>query len=76
MVDQRSALIHEAVNRRLDDEEILGFADWTDTKSLMGIAAELRDRGHQNTISYSRKDRKSTRLNSSHSQQSRMPSSA
>jgi len=55
MVDQRSALIHEAVNRRLDDEEILGFADWTDTKSLMGIAAELRDRGHQNTISYSRK---------------------
>ena len=51
MVDQRSALIHQAVNRRLDDEEILGFADWTDTKSLMGIAAELRDRGHQNTIS-------------------------
>ncbi|HCC46215.1 MAG TPA: 7,8-didemethyl-8-hydroxy-5-deazariboflavin synthase subunit CofG, partial [Gammaproteobacteria bacterium] len=47
--------MQEALRRGLDDNEILSFADYSDTKNLMHLAAKIRDQGHQNTISYSRK---------------------
>ena len=55
MGDVRSELMQEALRRGLDDNEILSFADYSDTKKLMHLAAKIRDQGHQNTISYSRK---------------------
>ena len=55
MVNQISELLLEATLRSLDDDEVLSFAEYADTSSLMQVAAALRDQGHQNTISYSRK---------------------
>ena len=55
MIDQIRKLLLEAVNRRLDDDEVLSFAGYADTKSLMQVATELRDQGHLNAVSYSRK---------------------
>ena len=55
MVDQISELLNAAGNRELDDDEIISFSDYTLTSRLMQVAAALRDRGHQNTVSYSRK---------------------
>ncbi len=55
MVDQISELLNAAGSRELDDDEILSFSGYNDTSRLMQVAAVLRDRGHQNTISYSRK---------------------
>ncbi|MEJ5221793.1 MAG: 7,8-didemethyl-8-hydroxy-5-deazariboflavin synthase CofG, partial [Tepidiforma sp.] len=37
------------------DEEALALADETDLEPLLAAASELRDRGHRNLISYSRK---------------------
>ena len=55
------------------------FADQTDASEAASILAAASEQG-VNFIDtadvYSKGDRKSTRLNSSHSQQSRMPSSA
>lgn len=48
-------LLQDAAHRRLEDAEILEFAEFTDTAMLMEVAALLRDNGHQNTVSYSRK---------------------
>ena len=48
-------MLLEATLRSLDDDEVLSFAEYADTFSLMQVAAALRDQGHQNTISYSRK---------------------
>jgi FO synthase len=48
-------LLTEASSRKLADEEVLAFADVADTASLMSVAAAIRDAGHQNTVSYSRK---------------------
>ena len=45
----------ESSSRRLDDEEVLSLADFDDTRSLMSVAGAIRDVGHQNTVSYSRK---------------------
>ncbi len=39
----------------LSDDEILLLAQTTDTAALMTVAAQLRDAGHQTTVSYSRK---------------------
>ena len=55
MVDQISELLNAAGNRELDDDEIISFSDYTLTTRLMQVAAALRDCGHQNTVSYSRK---------------------
>jgi FO synthase len=41
--------------RLLTDDEVLALATTSDTQGLMTVAAQLRDVGHQNTISYSRK---------------------
>jgi FO synthase len=40
---------------QLERAEALALADVTDTGALMGAAAQLRDRGHGNTVTYSRK---------------------
>ena len=55
MTDQISELLCEAGDRHLDDHEILNFAGYSDTARLMQVAAALRDQGHKNTVSYSRK---------------------
>ena len=39
----------------LDDEHILSLADWQDTAELVALASGLRDRGHGNVMTYSRK---------------------
>ncbi len=48
-------LLSEAGTRRLDDAELLLLAESAETPALTRLAAELRDQGHQNRISYSRK---------------------
>lgn len=48
-------LLIEASGRRLDDEEILLLSDSDDTSALMSVARRLRDLGHQNTVSFSKK---------------------
>ena len=48
-------LLAEAGSRRLEAQEVLQLAETDDTASLMAVARALRDTGHQNTVSYSRK---------------------
>lgn len=55
MSERAALLLQEALTRPLENEEVMAFADFTDTPMLMEVAAILRDRGHQNTVSYSRK---------------------
>ncbi len=40
---------------QLDHEEALALAEVTDTAALVAVAGELRDRGHHNVVTYSRK---------------------
>ena len=51
-----------------------GYIIYTDTKDIQAMNKELQRIGRN--INQIAKDRKSTRLNSSHNNQSRMPSSA
>ncbi len=51
----KEQLLVEASGRPLDDEEILSLASYDDTPALVSIAGDIRDRGHLNTVSYSRK---------------------
>ena len=39
----------------LSDEQSLSLADFDDTAALVRMASVLRDQGHQNVITYSRK---------------------
>ncbi|MBT4162986.1 MAG: 7,8-didemethyl-8-hydroxy-5-deazariboflavin synthase CofG, partial [Gammaproteobacteria bacterium] len=55
MTDRIVELLDESKNRSLSDSEVLTFAGYKDTAVLMLAAGELRDTGHQNTVSYSRK---------------------
>jgi FO synthase len=55
MTQGNEKLLVESSSRRLDDEEVLSLADFDDTRSLMSVAGAIRDVGHQNTVSYSRK---------------------
>ena len=58
----------------------MALADWLQVAALIFTLAQLyflvRDRWWRDRKQRSRRDRKSTRLNSSHSDRSRMPSSA
>ncbi len=54
MIDYR-ALLSQASVAPLSDDDVLALATTKDTQSLMQVAAMLRDSGHQNAISYSRK---------------------
>jgi FO synthase len=55
MTQGNEKLLVESSSRRLDDEEALSLAGFDDTRSLMSVAGAIRDAGHQNTVSYSRK---------------------
>ena len=55
MTQGNEKLLVESSSRRLDDEEVLSLAGFDDTRSLMSVAGAIRDAGHQNTVSYSRK---------------------
>ena len=55
MTQGNEKLLVESSSRRLDDEEVLSLAGFDDTRSLMSVAGAVRDAGHQNTVSYSRK---------------------
>ena len=55
MTEGNEKLLVESSSRRLDDEEVLSLAGFDDTRSLMSVAGAIRDAGHQNTVSYSRK---------------------
>jgi FO synthase len=55
MTQRNEKLLVESSSRRLDDEEVLSLAGFDDTRSLMSVAGAIRDAGHQNTVSYSRK---------------------
>ena len=39
----------------LNDQQSLSLADFDDTEALVRVASVMRDRGHQNVITYSRK---------------------
>ena len=54
MIDYR-ALLTQAATAPLSDDDVLALATTEDTQSLMRVASSLRDIGHQNTVSYSRK---------------------
>lgn len=55
MTQGNEKLLVESSSRRLDDKEVLSLAGFDDTRSLMSVAGAIRDAGHQNTVSYSRK---------------------
>ncbi|MEX0942257.1 MAG: 5-amino-6-(D-ribitylamino)uracil--L-tyrosine 4-hydroxyphenyl transferase CofH [Pseudomonadales bacterium] len=48
-------LLQQSLHRSLADEEVLSLGQTGDTGKLVQTASILRDRGHQNVISYSRK---------------------
>ena len=48
-------LLEQALTGPLSDDEVLAIATTEDTASLMKTASSIRDRGHQNAVSYSRK---------------------
>ena len=49
------ALLKEALERRLSDDEMILLGSSSDTELLSRTAREIRDSGHQNLVSYSRK---------------------
>lgn len=53
--DRFAAMLEEARNTDLADEQILALAESGDTTALMRVAGEIRDRGFQNLVSYSKK---------------------
>ena len=52
---QLDELLGQALTQPLDDQQILKLAGSNDTAGLMSIAAQIRDRGHQNAVSFSKK---------------------
>jgi FO synthase len=54
-MNQFESLLVQASSLPLSNDEILALGETTDTAALMNVASMLRDVGHQNTISYSRK---------------------
>ena len=55
MTQGHEKLLVESSSRRLDDDEVLSLAGFDDTRSLMSVAGAIRNVGHQNAVSYSRK---------------------
>ena len=55
MTTEVQNILIDAPHRRLADEELLALASYKDTKEMVGIAGAIRDAGHQNVVSYSRK---------------------
>lgn len=50
-----SELLDAAVTGPLSDSDVLQLSETGNTTALMQVAAQIRDRGHQNVVSYSRK---------------------
>jgi FO synthase len=48
-------MLAKAESGKLNNDEVLALSATTDTRSLMEVAAKLRDDGHQTAVSYSRK---------------------
>ena len=55
MKEKTTQYLLQFIDRIPSDDESLVFAKIADTKSLSKIASQLRDEGHRNLISYSRK---------------------
>ena len=55
MKEKTTQYLLQFLDRIPSDDESLVFAKITDTKSLSQIASQLRDEGHRNLISYSKK---------------------
>ena len=72
--DNASGLGIRALAKAIEDEgvEVIGVTSYGDLSQF----AQQQSRASAFILSIDDEDRKSTRLNSSHSQQSRMPSSA
>ena len=75
---QETALERVREKARLTDEELLELKSWkVVTEQKLKLAEQMRDEYQRMTEELKTVlDRKSTRLNSSHSDSSRMPSSA
>jgi FO synthase len=52
---QLDELLGQALTQPLENSEVLALARTNDTVRLMDVARKIRDRGHQNAVSYSRK---------------------
>ena len=52
---ESDVLMQLALKQSLEDEEVRSLSNSDDTRALMQVAAEIRNRGHQNCVSYSRK---------------------
>lgn len=52
---QLDELLSQALTQRLDDQQIRTLAASNDTLRLMTTAAQIRDHGHQNAVSFSKK---------------------
>ena len=55
MTEYEQLLLNVTQGARLSDEEVLSLAGSDDTSQLMAVAASLRDQGHQNVVSFSKK---------------------
>ena len=55
MKEKTTQYLLQFLDRIPSDDESLVFAKIADTKSLSQIASQLRDEGHRNLISYSKK---------------------
>ncbi|MBD3648102.1 MAG: 5-amino-6-(D-ribitylamino)uracil--L-tyrosine 4-hydroxyphenyl transferase CofH [Pseudomonadales bacterium] len=55
MSDKFESLLEKARTTPLTDEEAIALSGLDDTGRLMNVARDLRDAGHNNTVSYSRK---------------------
>src|SRR5262249_13291558 len=55
LVTIAAPLARAAAGIRLSAEECLALAEWDDLDALMPVAAALRDQGHGNLVSYSKK---------------------
>lgn len=54
-VEKRTLSLNRFKNRLPTDQEALQLTDLSDTAELMSVASEIRDQGHRNVITYSRK---------------------
>ncbi|MGI9323345.1 MAG: 7,8-didemethyl-8-hydroxy-5-deazariboflavin synthase CofG, partial [Pseudomonadales bacterium] len=55
MQQETDSLLAAATDRQLHRDEVLRLAETDDTAALVAAAGAIRDIGHQNTMSYSRK---------------------
>ncbi len=54
-MDKFDTLLADSKTRLLDHDEALHLAECSDTPALMSVASRIRDRGHRNVVSFSKK---------------------